>query len=70
MNGVDSRTRQRAQAMNKLPVVHAVALRLSEKGLTSQQIAEQLGIDPVAVDPLLAVAEAKLEAIMDERARD
>lgn len=56
--------------MSRLPAVHAVALRLREKGLTSQQIAEQLGIDPVAVSPLLAVAQAKLEAIMDERAGD
>ena len=70
MNGVDGRARRRAQAMSRLPAVHAVALRLREEGLTSQQIAEQLGIDPVAVSPLLAVAQAKLEAIMDERAGD
>lgn len=56
--------------MRRLPAVHAVALRLREEGLTSQQIAEQLGIEPVAVGPLLAVAQAKLEAIMDEGAED
>lgn len=56
--------------MRRLPAVHAVALRLREEGLTTQQIAGQLGIDPVAVGPLLAVAQAKLEAIMDERAGD
>lgn len=56
--------------MRRLPAVHAVALRLRAEGLTSQQIAEQLGIEPVAVGPLLAVAQAKLEAIMDEGAED
>ena len=54
--------------MSRLPAVHAVALRLREEGLTSQQIAGQLGIDPAAVIPLLAVAEAKLDAIMGEEA--
>lgn len=68
MNGVDGGTRRRAQAMSRLPAVHAVALRLREEGLTSQQIAGHLGIDPAAVSPLLAVAEAKLDAIMGEDA--
>ncbi len=54
--------------MSRLPAGHAVVLQLREEGLTSQQIAAQLGIDPVAVAPLLAVAQAKLEAIMDEGA--
>lgn len=47
-----------------IPAVHSLALRLRDAGLPERLIAECLGIDDVAVGPLLAVADAKLAAVL------
>ena len=41
-----------------------MALRLQEAGVSEELIAECLQIERAAVRPLLAVAEAKVEAIL------
>src|SRR5712691_12138549 len=53
-----------ATAMNELPEVHAAALRLHRAGMDAAGIAEELGIEPEAVAPLLRVAEAKLASLL------
>lgn len=53
--------------MQRLPVAHALALQLLDDEATNEQIAERLGIEPEAVRPLLAVAEAKLAALLEEQ---
>lgn len=60
-------TDRRERALAELPTAHAVALRMREAGRTDDEIASALGVDPVAVGPLLRVARAKLEAILEER---
>lgn len=50
--------------MNQLPGMYAQALRLQGAGVSVDAIAQRLDIDPAAVGPLLAVAEAKLASIL------
>ena len=47
-----------------MPAAYSLALRLREAGVSATLIAECLQIDPAAVEPLLVVAEAKVEAIL------
>ena len=54
----------RAEAMRRLPGTYSLALRLRDAGLTNELIAECVVVEPEALDPLLAVAEAKLAAIL------
>lgn len=54
----------RAVALTRLPVAHAVAIELERAGVDDTTIAERLGIAPASVRPLLAVAHAKLEHIL------
>lgn len=54
----------RADALRRIPAPHSLALRLRDAGLPDGLIAECLGIDDVAVGPLLAVADAKLVAVL------
>lgn len=51
---------QRSPALDQLPPVHALALRLDALGADAELIAACLGIAPEAVTPLLEVAAAKL----------
>jgi len=53
-------------ALARLPETYAAALRLRRQGLDESAIAEQLGLEPEAIGPLLRLAEAKLAAL-DER---
>ena|SRR6478736_10431099 len=55
---------RRAQAILQLPPAHSLALRLRDAGIDELLIAECLDIDPLAVRPLLVVAEAKLRALL------
>jgi hypothetical protein len=50
-----------------LPEAYAAALRLRREGLGERAIAEQLGLEPQAVGPLLRLAEAKLAALAQRR---
>jgi len=51
-------------ALGRLPRTYATALRLRQQGLSEPAIAEQLGLEPEAIGPLLRLAEAKLEALV------
>jgi hypothetical protein len=49
----------RATLIRRLPTPYAEALRLHDRGLDGA-IPERLAIEPEAVQPLIALAEAKL----------
>jgi hypothetical protein len=49
--------------LRRLPLGHAVAVRLREAGADDDLIATALDIEPEGVAPLLAIAEAKLRRI-------
>jgi DNA-directed RNA polymerase specialized sigma24 family protein len=51
---------EREDPLAELPVAYAVALRLSDAGVSTQVIARAIGIEPEAVKPLLSLARAKL----------
>ena len=55
-----------ALALQRLPEVYAAALRLRDAGLDEDAIADELGMERAAVEPLLRVAEAKLAALVAE----
>ena len=55
----------RDQALAELPVAYATALRLEAAGAERALIAQALGIDVEGVRPLLALAEAKLDRLLD-----
>lgn len=57
---------RRERALAELPTAYAVALRMRDDGRNDAEIASALGVDPVAVGPLLRVAEAKLAAVLEE----
>lgn len=59
----------RVEALRRLPEAYALALRLRDRGVTEEKIAERLGIDPTAVGPLLVLAEAKLRAMLGGSSR-
>lgn len=56
--------RERAAALRKLPSAYAFALRLRDADVAPDAIASGLGIDPEALPPLLAIAEAKLAELL------
>lgn len=56
----------RASALNELPEAHAVALRLHDAGHDDQAIATALGIELECVKPLLRLARAKLNDLMEQ----
>jgi DNA-directed RNA polymerase specialized sigma24 family protein len=54
----------RAAAIAQLPEAYATAIRLRDEELNDQAIAAQLDIEVEAVEPLLRLAAAKLDAIL------
>lgn len=58
----------RAEALRKIPAPHSLALRLRDAGVSDGLIAESLGIDDVAIGPLLTIADAKLAAVLTKLA--
>lgn len=52
--------------MRRLPPAYSLALRLRDAHLADELIAEALSIEPEALGPLFAIAEAKLAAILCE----
>jgi hypothetical protein len=50
----------------RLPRAYSLALELRDAGLPEHLIAERVGVEPEAVGPLLAVADAKLAALRDD----
>ena len=60
---------ERAEALAQLPVAYAVALRLSELGVSTDVIAHAVGVEPDAVDPLLRLAHAKLRELLEALGR-
>lgn len=55
----------RSSAVNQLPTVHAVAVRLRDNGFDDRAIAAAVGIDEHEVAMLLQVAERKLTNLMN-----
>jgi len=56
----------RVEALRRLPATYSLVLRLRDAGLAEDLIAECLGIEPVALAPMLLLAEAKLAAALGE----
>ena len=56
----------RAEAVRLLPEKYARALLLRDQGCEEAQIAAALDIVPEAIGPLLRLAEAKLQRLLDE----
>ncbi|MGH9817084.1 MAG: hypothetical protein ACRD6I_13480 [Candidatus Acidiferrales bacterium] len=54
-------------ALERLPVPYAVALRLREARIPNGVIAECIGVEPEALPVVFLVAETKLAAIMATR---
>jgi DNA-directed RNA polymerase specialized sigma24 family protein len=54
-------------AISRLPKTHASALRLRARGFDDDAIARALDLEPDAVGPLLAIADAKLAALTRPR---
>jgi hypothetical protein len=61
---------RRAAALQSLPEAYALGLRLRDTGTPADVIADRLGVEPEALGPLLAVAEAKLAAILGRTAEE
>jgi DNA-directed RNA polymerase specialized sigma24 family protein len=55
-------------AIRLLPGAYAAAIVLDHEGVEYDRIGTLLGIDAIAVGPLLAIARAKLAALEDGRA--
>lgn len=53
---------RRREALERLPLPYATALRLRDEGLSDELIAKCVGIEPEAVATMLGLAEAKLAA--------
>ena len=53
-------------ALEMLPEAYGIALRLRVGGASEAEIAEQLGLEPTAVEPLLSVADSKLRALLND----
>ncbi len=53
----------RDSLLRRLPLAHAVAVRLHEQGADDELIAVALDIEVEGVDPLLAIAHAKLRRL-------
>ncbi len=51
-------------ALELLPETYGVALRLRVGGASEAEIADHLGLEPMAVEPLLSVADSKLRALL------
>ena len=47
-------------ALDRLPVAHALALRLRSSGVSDEELCRRLGIEPEGLDMLLLVASLKL----------
>jgi hypothetical protein len=55
----------RERALDELPALYAVALRLEAQGSDTALIARAVGIEPEAVTSFLAIAHAKLSGLLD-----
>lgn len=53
---------RRDDALDQLPLPYSTALRLRDAGITSEVIAERVGVKPQAMDTFMRLAQAKLEA--------
>jgi DNA-directed RNA polymerase specialized sigma24 family protein len=53
---------RRAEAMGRLPLPYATALRLRDAGLSAEVIAECLDVECESLPVLMRLAEAKLAA--------
>jgi DNA-directed RNA polymerase specialized sigma24 family protein len=54
---------RRTTALSLLAPAHVKILSLSDQGLDAAELAERLGLEERAIDPLLRVARSKLAAL-------
>lgn len=54
----------RESAIDRLPTLHATAIRLRDRGADDREIATELGLETGDLAPVLRVAEAKLARLM------
>jgi hypothetical protein len=59
----------RAEAIARLPLAYAVAIRLRDREVDDVLLAQALGIEEHAVEPLLTLAEAKLATLLNVHER-
>lgn len=57
---------ERREAIARLPIAYQRVLVWLDQGWSGDRIAKRLGIDPLAVGPLIALAEAKLARLLGE----
>lgn len=57
---------ERSYAIDQLPSMHAVAIRLQDGGFGNGVIAVALGTEPEQVPPLLQIASTKLARLLAE----
>jgi DNA-directed RNA polymerase specialized sigma24 family protein len=55
---------ERAEAVARLPATYAAVIEMLDEGSSDAAIAARLEIDPAAVEPLVAIARAKLARLM------
>jgi DNA-directed RNA polymerase specialized sigma24 family protein len=58
----------REEALARLPLPYAVALRMRDAGASDELVADALGIDGHTVASLLTLADAKLATLLSEAA--
>jgi DNA-directed RNA polymerase specialized sigma24 family protein len=57
---------ERAEAIERLPATYAAVIELLDEDANDDTIARRLGVEPIVVGPLIAVALAKLARLMDQ----
>lgn len=60
-----NKDRRRRSAIDRLPLPYSEALRLRDVGVDDDLIATVIGVEPEALCALLAIAETKLDAILE-----
>jgi hypothetical protein len=60
---------ERSDAVQQLPALHAVAIRLKDQGFDDHVIAVAIGVDDHDVPMLLRIADLKLTNLMTTGAR-
>jgi DNA-directed RNA polymerase specialized sigma24 family protein len=56
----------RDEALAKLSEVHAAVLHWQSQGLDHPSMASRLGLDEEAIGPLIKLAEAKLQNVLEQ----
>ena len=66
---VDDQLSSHESALRKLPLPYSLALRLRDAGVAPEVVSEYVGVDEAALEGVYRIAEAKLSAAEQSRAR-